>query len=167
MQKKVVDLTDAKRDFLSDIYQNHLSHKRHIETKLQWVLGASAVISGVILPFLSSSSNPGIFIIAFSAILAFLISLYAFEPIAFFKTNDSHNHTDVMFYKSFQYIPAEEYAKRLALIDSIDKITEQYAYDLGNMVRGSINPTKKLLKIATRILFFGTLTGVIVFFLSM
>jgi hypothetical protein len=164
--KENTSLILAQRDFMSDIYRNHLEHKRHFETKLQWILGASAIIIGLTAPYISSSHNPGVIIISFAALLSFLVALYGFEP--FNKlTYGTHNTDDVMFYKSFEHMTPQEYAEKLKNVDSIDKIASQYAYDLNNMVKRNIKPMRNYIKISTRILFLGMLTGLIVIVLTL
>ena len=110
--KESPSLLLMQRDFMADIYRNHLEHKRHFETKLQWVLGASAIIFGLTGQYISSFHNPGVIVISIAALLSFLVALYGFEP--FNKlTRGVHNKDDVMFYKSFERMTPQEYADRL------------------------------------------------------
>jgi hypothetical protein len=162
MPKENPNLALVRRDFYADIYKNHIDTKRHIETKIQWVLGASAIIFGLTVSYLPSSTNPGVFIISFSSLAAFLVCLYAFEPINAFIHTSKHNKADVMFYKSFQDLTPHEYSRLLLAANTEKKIAEQYADDIMNMVKRRLLPMKKLCMVATRTLLLGTLLGIII-----
>ena len=70
-----------------------------------------------------------------------------------------------MYYHSYKTMSPDEYAKRLRAIDSIPEISNQYAYNIANIVNRNNYLKRKLLKWPIFILFWGVLVGFILVFL--
>ncbi|MAF35375.1 hypothetical protein CMO91_06045 [Candidatus Woesearchaeota archaeon] len=143
--------------FLSDILRNQITQSIHYDTKANWTLGVSGVLMGLTLPR-ANSSLPMLVIFA-SASLSFLISLLVFLPPRRFKSDRRKN--GLMYYRGFSDMTLNNYIKALSKLKTQKQMTEQYAIDIYNMAHSSVIVKKKFLTWPNRILFFGTLLGLL------
>jgi len=156
--------------FMNDVFQNHLVSKNHLDTKINWLLGISGLIMGMLLPYIvkndSSFSHIGLLIMAFASMIAFFICLLSFElPRLFTKNKPEEN--SVMFYNRSSTHSSESIYDELKRIHSYDDLLKQYSITLYNLTERNIKIKNKLFKYATYTLFCGLSLGFILIIISM
>jgi len=147
--------------FYSDMFQNMLVDKIHHEEKTHWVLGISALVMSLTLNNLRAGftlENSGFIVIFGSSLIAFLFSLIIFEVPSFFK-KVPHSAKSLMYYRSYRDMSPERYAEELRKIKTINQVSDQYAYNICNIVNRNNAIKRKMLKIPVYLLFWGILIG--------
>jgi len=155
--------------FMSDVFNNYLISKNHIETKINWLLGISGVIMSALITFLITT-NPAVnhlavLIICFSAFICFLICLLSFE-LPEWLLNKPHRDGSIMFYNTRKTLTPEDIHKQLMEITTREDILRQYSINIYNVVERNIKVKNKLFKGACNILFTGLLLGFIIIAVS-
>lgn len=161
---------EAVEYFMNDVFQNHLLTKNHLDTKINWLLGISALIMSLLLPYIlkndASVSHFGLFIIAFAAIVSFLTGLLSLElPHSFLKKKPEQE--TVMFNNCKRYKTSTEIYEELKRIRSYDDILHQYSIAVYNLVERNIKIKNKLFKFSSHVLLIGLVVGFIIIFLSL
>jgi len=164
VSKNEVNLTTMEY-FLSDVFNNYLITKNHVETKINWLLGISGVIMGALIPLIINN-NPAvnrlaILIICFSAVICFLICLLSFE-LPEWILNKPHRDGSVMFYNTKKTVTPEDIHEQLMNIHSREDILKQYSINIYNVVERNIKVKNKLFKGACNILFAGLFIGFVI-----
>lgn len=168
MKKKskelVVDV--GINSFLRDLHKNHLTTKVHIDTKLNWLLGISGLISSIILPYILSSTESfnyfGLMIIAASGYIAFVVCIFSLDlPENLLGVREAKEN-NYMYPGYFKNSSVEEIKESLSKIKNYDSILEQYSINMYNLINRNIIPKKRALNIAKNTLLAGIITGTLV-----
>ncbi len=158
-----VNLT-AMEYFLSDVFNNYLITKNHVETKLNWLLGISGVIISVSLPWIIHKDQAInywiLLIVAFSAFVCFLICLLSLE-LPNWVLRKQHKDGSVMFYNTKKILSAQDIHEQLLSIKSREDLLNQYSINIYNVVERNIKVKNRLFKIACNILVIGLVAGFI------
>ena len=161
---------EAMEYFMNDVFQNYLITKNHLDTKINWLLGVSAIIMGLLLPYILtndvSTSHFGLFIIAFSSLFTFLIGLLSLELPYSFIDHKTEEDT-VMFYNRKKFKTSQEIFEELKKIESHDDILRQYSITIYNLVERNIKVKNRLFKFASHVLLMGLIAGFVIIILSM
>jgi len=161
--EKGVSLTGMEY-FLSDVFNNYLVTKNHVETKLNWLLGISGIIMSVSLPWIIHK-DPAInyfvlIIVAFSAFISFIICLLSLE-LPNWLLKKQHCDGSVMFYNNKKTVTPQEIHEQLLNIKSREDLLNQYSINIYNVVERNIKIKNKLFKLACNILIVGLMIGFI------
>jgi len=149
--------------FYSDIFHNAIVDKVHEDEKLHWMLGISALVMSLTLTTMRAGftlENLGFVIIFFSSLMAFLLSLFIFELPEFCR-KIPHSYKSIMYYSSHKKMSADEFAEKLKKIRTQEDISDQYAYNVANLVNRNSHLKSVLVKWPVYILFFGIIIGVV------
>lgn len=169
VEKKEVNVTGMEY-FLSDVFNNYLISKNHIETKINWLLGISGVIMSISLPFIIHQ-DPAVnyfamMVIGFSSFLCFLMCLLSFE-LPDWVLKRPHEDGSIMFYNTKSTVNIAEIREQLHSIKTRDALYNQYAINIYNVVERNIKVKNKIFKGACNILFTGLIMGFVVIMISM
>jgi hypothetical protein len=155
--------------FMSDVFNNYLITKNHIETKINWLLGISGVIMTFSIPLVidknSAINHFSMLVICFSAFICFLVCLISLElPDWTLKT--PHRDGSVMFYNTKKLLTPEDIHQQLSNIQTQEDILAQYSINIYNVVERNIKVKNRIFKGAGNILFAGLIMGFIVILIS-
>jgi hypothetical protein len=148
--------------FLSDVFNNYLVTKNHVETKINWLLGVSGIIMSVSLPWIIHR-DPAInyfvlMVVAFSSFICFLICLLSLE-LPDWVLRKKHLDGSVMFYNSKKPSIPHDIHEQLLNIKTREDLLNQYSINIYNVVERNIKIKNKLFKFACNILFAGLIIG--------
>jgi hypothetical protein len=173
MEKKRVETPDIKLSgmeyFMSDVFNNYLITKNHIETKINWLLGISGVIMTVSLPYIIHKDPAinyfAIMVICFSAFICFLTCLISLE-LPDWILQKPHRDGSVMFYNTKKLLTPEDIRAQLLTIKTHEDILTQYSINIYNVVERNIKVKNRIFKGAGNVLFAGLVMGFIVILMS-
>jgi len=156
--------------FLNDVFNNYLTAKTHIDTKINWLLGLSGLIMTVTLPYLIKPdlhiSYIGVFIISFMSFISFLVSLISLDLPNFFNKK-SVEYPNVMFSMKRAADSADSLYQDIKNIKTQDNIFRLYAENIHNLVQRNVAIKNNLFKLARNVLLSGLMLGficIIIFF---
>ena len=156
-----VNLT-AMEYFLSDVFNNYLITKNHVETKINWLLGVSGVIMSVSLPWIVHQDPAvnyfAILLISFSSFICFIICLLSLE-LPDWALKNSHQDGSIMFYNTKKTISPQEIHQQLLNIKTREQLLTQYSINIYNVVERNIKVKNRLFKGACNILLAGLVMG--------
>lgn len=149
--------------FMQDMFQNYLTTKTHIDQKVNWLLGISALIMSAALSMLSnheiSINRLTLFVIFMTALFAFLICLLTLDIPSFF-TKDIHATTNnLMFYKTFKDKSPDDIYNELRKLKNFDDVVRQYSIHFHDLVERNLAVKKRFFNLARNILFYGMIVG--------
>ena len=151
--------------FLSDVFNNYLTAKTHIDTKINWLLGISGFIMTITLPYVVAPdahvNYVGVFIISFTAFISFLVCLISLDLPGFFNRKIPETPT-VMFSMKEAVESAERIHQDFKNINTQDDIFRIYAENIHNLVQRNVAIKNRLFKLARDILLSGIVLGFVV-----
>ncbi|MGV8172139.1 MAG: hypothetical protein ACP5OA_05610 [Candidatus Woesearchaeota archaeon] len=160
---------DAMESFMSDIFQNHISAKTHLDTKINWLMGVSGLTMSLLINYLHSIApsirSLGLFIILITSMVTFFICLLSLQLPKFLIRNKHEVHS-VMFYKRGEQYTPESIYNELKGINDYDDVLKQYSIALYNLIERNIKIKDKLFKMSAYILLTGLSLGFILILLT-
>lgn len=160
---------DAMESFMSDIFQNHITAKTHLDTKINWLMGVSGLTMSLLINYLHSITpslrSLGLFIILITCMVTFFICLLSLQLPRFLIKENPEQHS-VMFYKRGERYTPESIYHELKDINDYDDVLRQYSIALYNLIERNIKIKDKLFRISAYALLTGLSIGFIFIILT-
>lgn len=156
--------------FMQDMFQNYQTTKTHIDQKVNWLLGISALIMSATLSALSNHelniNRYALFVIFITALFSFLICLITLDIPSYFTKHIKPTENNLMFYKTFKNKTTEEIYAKLKSMNNFDDVIMQYSIHFHDLVGRNLSLKKKFFMLARDILFWGMIAGLAVLIFS-
>jgi hypothetical protein len=153
-ENRDVDMTS----FMSDTFNNYLTTKNHIETKLNWLLIVAGVIMSTSIAFIMDKEPTinyfSLLIICFSSFICFLMCLVSLE-LPKWILKKPHRDGSIMFYDSKNAMTPESIYASLSNIKTREDILRQYSITMYNLIERNIKEKNKMFSSASNILSSG------------
>jgi hypothetical protein len=157
--------------FFRDVFQNYLTNKTHIDTKINWLLGVSAIVMSLSIQYLPKEEmilyRLGILFILVGSFLSFIINLLNLDLPDFMTRSIPAAGHNVMFHRNFKNKTVEEITEELKTIKNQEDIVNQYAINIYNLTNRNINFKNRYFKIARNTMLISIIIGVIFILFSL
>jgi hypothetical protein len=163
-KEESISLTSTE-NFMTDVLQNHLASRTHIDNKINWLLGISGLIMSISMQFVfkheTTAIYVGAYIIMITSFFSFTLCLLGLD-LPKFKRKEEAREFNVMYYKSYEGKSNDEIVQGFKTLKTKEDILRQYAIEISYLVNESIPFKIKYFKMSRNVMLLGLVVGMLI-----